>query len=53
MARLGMNWGVYGWPETFVVDGKGIIRFKYDRRADARGRARPASARHRGRQAGS
>ena len=28
--RLGMNWGVRGWPETFVVDGKGIIRFKYD-----------------------
>jgi cytochrome c biogenesis protein CcmG/thiol:disulfide interchange protein DsbE len=28
--RMGMNWGVRGWPETFVVDGKGIIRFKYD-----------------------
>lgn len=28
--RFGMNWGVRGWPETFVVDGKGIIRFKYD-----------------------
>ena len=27
--RLGMNWGVRGWPETFVVDGKGVIRFKY------------------------
>jgi DsbE subfamily thiol:disulfide oxidoreductase len=27
---LGLEWGVYGWPETFVVDGKGIIRFKYD-----------------------
>jgi cytochrome c biogenesis protein CcmG/thiol:disulfide interchange protein DsbE len=25
-----MNWGVRGWPETFVVDGKGVIRFKYD-----------------------
>lgn len=27
--RAGVEWGVYGWPETFVVDGKGIIRFKY------------------------
>jgi cytochrome c biogenesis protein CcmG/thiol:disulfide interchange protein DsbE len=31
--RMGMNWGVRGWPETFVVDGKGIIRFKYDEAA--------------------
>lgn len=27
---LGIDWGVRGWPETFVVDGHGIIRFKYD-----------------------
>jgi cytochrome c biogenesis protein CcmG/thiol:disulfide interchange protein DsbE len=27
---VGLEWGVYGWPETYVVDGKGIIRFKYD-----------------------
>ena len=27
---VGIEWGVYGWPETYVVDGKGIIRFKYD-----------------------
>lgn len=26
----GLEWGVYGWPETYVVDGHGIIRFKYD-----------------------
>ena len=26
----GLEWGVYGWPETYVVDGRGIIRFKYD-----------------------
>jgi len=26
--RTGIDWGVYGVPETFVVDGKGIIRFK-------------------------
>lgn len=25
----GLQWGVYGWPETYVVDGRGIIRFKY------------------------
>ena len=24
----GRDWGVYGVPETYVVDGKGIIRFK-------------------------
>jgi cytochrome c biogenesis protein CcmG/thiol:disulfide interchange protein DsbE len=24
-----IEWGVYGVPETFVVDGKGIIRLKY------------------------
>ena len=26
--RLGLDLGVYGAPETFVVDAKGIIRFK-------------------------
>jgi cytochrome c biogenesis protein CcmG/thiol:disulfide interchange protein DsbE len=26
--RLGLNLGVYGAPETFVVDAKGVIRFK-------------------------
>ena len=24
-----IEWGVYGVPETYVVDGKGIIRLKY------------------------
>ena len=24
-----LDWGVYGVPETFVVDGDGIIRFKW------------------------
>lgn len=24
----GINWGVYGAPETFIVDGEGIIRHK-------------------------
>jgi cytochrome c biogenesis protein CcmG/thiol:disulfide interchange protein DsbE len=27
--RAGIEWGVYGVPETYVVDGKGIIRFKF------------------------
>lgn len=27
--RVGINWGVYGVPETFVVDKQGVIRHKY------------------------
>jgi cytochrome c biogenesis protein CcmG/thiol:disulfide interchange protein DsbE len=27
--RIGIDWGVYGVPETFVVDKKGVIRLKY------------------------
>ncbi len=27
--RTTIDWGSYGVPETFVVDGKGIIRFKW------------------------
>ncbi len=27
--RTTINWGSYGVPETFIVDGKGIIRFKW------------------------
>ncbi len=26
--RVGIDWGVYGVPETFLVDHKGIIRYK-------------------------
>jgi cytochrome c biogenesis protein CcmG/thiol:disulfide interchange protein DsbE len=26
---LGLNLGVYGAPETFLIDSKGIIRHKY------------------------
>ncbi|HUC62952.1 MAG TPA: DsbE family thiol:disulfide interchange protein [Alphaproteobacteria bacterium] len=26
--RVAINWGVYGVPETFLVDGTGTIRFK-------------------------
>jgi cytochrome c biogenesis protein CcmG, thiol:disulfide interchange protein DsbE len=27
--RAAIDWGVYGVPETFVVDGKGTIQFKW------------------------
>jgi len=27
--RVGIDWGVYGVPETFVVDRNGIIRHKH------------------------
>jgi cytochrome c biogenesis protein CcmG/thiol:disulfide interchange protein DsbE len=27
--RASIEWGVYGVPETYVVDGQGIIRLKY------------------------
>jgi cytochrome c biogenesis protein CcmG/thiol:disulfide interchange protein DsbE len=27
--RVGIEWGVYGVPETFIVDNEGIIRFKH------------------------
>jgi cytochrome c biogenesis protein CcmG/thiol:disulfide interchange protein DsbE len=27
--RAGIDWGVYGMPETFVVDGKGRIAYKH------------------------
>jgi cytochrome c biogenesis protein CcmG/thiol:disulfide interchange protein DsbE len=27
--RAAVDWGVYGVPETFVVDGRGIIRYKH------------------------
>ena len=26
--RVAIDWGVYGVPETYVVDGNGIVRFK-------------------------
>ncbi|HEY2070304.1 MAG TPA: DsbE family thiol:disulfide interchange protein [Rhizomicrobium sp.] len=26
--RAGLDWGVSGVPETFVIDGRGIVRFK-------------------------
>lgn len=27
--RVGIAWGVVGVPETYIVDGKGIIRYKF------------------------
>jgi cytochrome c biogenesis protein CcmG/thiol:disulfide interchange protein DsbE len=27
--RIGIDWGVYGVPETFVIDKKGVIRHKH------------------------
>jgi cytochrome c biogenesis protein CcmG, thiol:disulfide interchange protein DsbE len=27
--RVGLDWGVYGVPETFVVDATGVIRHKH------------------------
>ncbi len=27
--RVGIEWGVYGVPETFVIDRKGIVRYKH------------------------
>ena len=27
--RTAVDWGVYGVPETFVVDGQGVIRYKH------------------------
>ena len=26
---VGIDWGVYGVPETFVIDSKGLIRYKH------------------------
>lgn len=33
--KVGIDWGVYGVPETFVMDQNGIVRFKYTGPLDA------------------
>ena len=33
--RVGIDWGVYGVPETFVVDKAGLIRYKHIGPVDA------------------
>lgn len=27
--QVGIDWGVYGVPETFVIDKKGVVRYKH------------------------
>jgi cytochrome c biogenesis protein CcmG/thiol:disulfide interchange protein DsbE len=27
--RVGIDYGVYGVPETFLIDGEGVIRYKH------------------------
>jgi cytochrome c biogenesis protein CcmG/thiol:disulfide interchange protein DsbE len=27
--RIGLDWGIYGVPETFVIDGKGVILLRH------------------------
>ncbi|MDX5595005.1 DsbE family thiol:disulfide interchange protein [Pseudovibrio sp. SPO723] len=34
--RVGIDWGVYGVPETFIVDREGQIRYKFVGPLDAR-----------------
>jgi cytochrome c biogenesis protein CcmG/thiol:disulfide interchange protein DsbE len=29
LGATAVNWGVYGTPETFVIDQQGVIRYKY------------------------
>ncbi len=45
--RTGLDWGIYGVPETFVVDGAGKVVMRYPGPLDADAvetRLRPAMA---------
>ena len=42
--RAAVDWGVYGVPETFVIDGNGIIRYKWIGPLTADGIARTLDA---------
>lgn len=45
--RTGLDWGIYGVPETFVVDGKGTVVMRYPGPLDpasVESRLRPAMA---------
>jgi cytochrome c biogenesis protein CcmG/thiol:disulfide interchange protein DsbE len=33
---VGIDWGVYGVPETFVIDREGVIRYKHIGPVDAK-----------------
>ena len=35
--RIGLDWGVYGVPETFVLDANGVVRYKHIGAIDAQG----------------
>ncbi|MCS4505349.1 Thiol:disulfide interchange protein DsbE [wastewater metagenome] len=35
--RVGLEWGVYGVPETYILDADGVIRHKHIGAIDARG----------------
>lgn len=50
-ARIGLEWGVYGVPETFVVDGEGKVVYRFAGPLVERsieGQLRPALARAKG-----
>lgn len=47
-ARIGLEWGVYGVPETFVIDGQGRVVYRFAGPLTERsveGQLRPALAR--------
>ena len=42
--RIGIDYGVYGVPETYVIDQRGVIRYKHIGPLTPRGRAEEAAA---------